>query len=62
MRTDRVYRKKLPEESILQYIREQSGKHFDPKIVDLFFESYDQLEHSGDEKDPDIEDDTSPLD
>jgi PAS domain S-box-containing protein len=36
MTQDRVYRKALSEEEALQYITENSGKHFDPKIVELF--------------------------
>jgi PAS domain S-box-containing protein/putative nucleotidyltransferase with HDIG domain len=36
MRTDRVYRPALSEEETLEYIKEQSGKHFDPKVVEAF--------------------------
>ncbi len=36
LRSDRPYRKAWPEDKVRQYIREQSGKHFDPQIVDLF--------------------------
>jgi HD-GYP domain-containing protein (c-di-GMP phosphodiesterase class II) len=35
--SDRPYRKAWSEEESLAYIREQSGKHFDPQVVDLFF-------------------------
>ncbi|HLO29787.1 MAG TPA: HD domain-containing phosphohydrolase [Anaerolineales bacterium] len=35
--SDRPYRKAWSEEEALTYIREQSGKHFDPQVVDLFF-------------------------
>lgn len=35
--SDRPYRAAWSEEQALDYIREQSGKHFDPKVVDLFF-------------------------
>jgi len=34
--SDRPYRKAWPEEKVLEYIREQSGKHFDPRVVDIF--------------------------
>jgi PAS domain S-box-containing protein/putative nucleotidyltransferase with HDIG domain len=34
--SDRPYRKAWPEEKALEYIQEQSGKHFDPKVVDYF--------------------------
>jgi PAS domain S-box-containing protein len=33
---DRVYRKKWPEDKVLAHIGEQSGKHFDPKVVQAF--------------------------
>jgi len=35
--SDRPYRRAWSEEDALDYIREQSGKHFDPQVVDLFF-------------------------
>lgn len=35
--SDRPYRKAWSEEEALTYIREQSGKHFDPQVVELFF-------------------------
>ena len=34
--SDRPYRKAWPHEKIIEHIREQSGKHFDPKAVELF--------------------------
>ena len=37
--SDRPYRPAWSEEEALKYIREQSGKHFDPSTVDLFFKS-----------------------
>ncbi len=36
--SDRPYRKAWEKEKVLDYIREQSGKHFDPKVVDAFLE------------------------
>lgn len=36
LRSDRPYRKAWPEEKVLDYIREQSGKHFDPNVVEMF--------------------------
>lgn len=38
MTSDRPYRKGLPEEDVLAYIQEQSGKHFDPQVVRFFIE------------------------
>jgi putative two-component system response regulator len=35
--SDRPYRRAWTNENALAYIKEQSGKHFDPEIVDLFF-------------------------
>lgn len=34
--SDRPYRKKWSRQQALDYIREQSGKHFDPKVVEIF--------------------------
>ena len=34
--SDRPYRKAWTSKKALEYIREQSGKHFDPKMVDVF--------------------------
>ena len=34
--TDRPYRKSWPRKKALKYIREQSGKYFDPKLVEMF--------------------------
>jgi putative two-component system response regulator len=35
--SDRPYRRAWTNENALAYIKEQSGKHFDPEIVNLFF-------------------------
>ena len=34
--SDRPYRKAWPHEEVVAYIKEQSGSHFDPKVVDIF--------------------------
>jgi putative two-component system response regulator len=34
--SNRCYRTAWPKEEVLKYIREQSGKHFEPKVVDMF--------------------------
>ncbi len=34
--SDRPYRAAWPREKVLDYIREQSGKHFDPDVVNMF--------------------------
>ncbi|GIO13995.1 hypothetical protein J19TS2_35500 [Cohnella xylanilytica] len=41
--SDRVYKKAWPLEDILDYFRRESGRHFDPKLVDLFFEHLDDI-------------------
>ncbi|MEW6001653.1 MAG: HD domain-containing phosphohydrolase, partial [Nitrospirota bacterium] len=38
LRSDRPYRSAWPEEKVREYISEQSGKHFDPKVLELFLE------------------------
>jgi putative two-component system response regulator len=35
--SDRPYRAAWTQEQARVYIREQTGKHFDPQVVDLFF-------------------------
>jgi len=37
---DRPYRKAWSKPDALKYIREQSGKHFDPQIVDIFLKEF----------------------
>ncbi len=37
LRSERPYRKSWSDEKILTHLREQSGKHFDPQVVDAFF-------------------------
>ena len=44
--TDRPYRKGWPRHKALSYIREQSGKYFDPKLVELFLEEMKESELS----------------
>jgi putative two-component system response regulator len=41
--SDRPYRKAFPLEDTIRIMREERGKHFDPRLVDLFFENVDQL-------------------
>jgi HD-GYP domain-containing protein (c-di-GMP phosphodiesterase class II) len=38
MSSDRPYRKAIPETETLQFVRQQSGKMFDPHVVEAFFE------------------------
>jgi HD-GYP domain-containing protein (c-di-GMP phosphodiesterase class II) len=39
----RAYKDAWEEDSVLFYIREQSGKQFDPELVSIFFEIYDVI-------------------
>lgn len=41
--SDRVYKKAWELERILELFREERGKHFDPQLVDLFFDNLDQF-------------------
>ena len=38
MRSDRPYRKAISEKKIFKYIREESSKLFDPRVVEAFFD------------------------
>ncbi len=40
---DRVYKKAWPMEKILQLFKEERGKHFDPRLIDIFFENLDDF-------------------
>ncbi|HOE14861.1 MAG TPA: PAS domain S-box protein [Candidatus Saccharicenans sp.] len=42
--SDRPYRSAWPEEKALNYIREQAGHHFDPRVVEKFLELLLELE------------------
>ncbi|MBD3823572.1 MAG: HD domain-containing protein [Epsilonproteobacteria bacterium] len=41
--SDRCYKKAWDDEKIFALFKEERGKHFDPKLVDLFFENLDQF-------------------
>jgi PAS domain S-box-containing protein len=40
---DRIYKKAWILEDILELFRKEKGKHFDPKLIDLFFENLDKF-------------------
>ncbi|OOC46700.1 HD domain-containing phosphohydrolase [Thermosipho sp. 1223] len=40
---DRIYRKAWPKEKVLKYIKENSGKKFNPKLVKIFFDLSDKI-------------------
>jgi response regulator RpfG family c-di-GMP phosphodiesterase len=41
--SNRVYKKAWDDDSIFKLFRDQKGKHFDPKFVDLFFDNVDKF-------------------
>lgn len=41
--SDRPYRKAWTREQVLEHIREQSGKHFDPRVVDVFLKEVSNI-------------------
>lgn len=41
--SDRVYKKAWDLERILNLFKEERGEHFDPKVVDVFFEKLDEI-------------------
>ena len=41
--SDRVYKKAWNDENIFKLFKEERGEHFDPKLVDLFFENIDEI-------------------
>lgn len=41
--SERVYKEAWPEEKVLEYIRDNSGSHFDPNLVEVFFELFDEI-------------------
>ena len=42
LRSDRPYREGWPAERVRKYIQEQSGKHFDPEVVEVFMKLLDE--------------------
>lgn len=41
--SDRIYRKAWKTDRVLTYIKEERGRHFDPKLVDIFFDNLDEF-------------------
>jgi response regulator RpfG family c-di-GMP phosphodiesterase len=39
----RVYKERWDMDAILEFVKQERGKHFDPTIVDLFFENIDEI-------------------
>jgi putative two-component system response regulator len=43
--SERVYKKAFTDEEAYRIIREESGKHFEPKIVEIFLENTDMIQN-----------------
>lgn len=41
--SDRCYKKAWDDEKIFDFLKNQSGKHFDPKLIEIFFENIDKF-------------------
>ena len=41
--SDRVYKKAWDDEKIFNLFKEERGKHFNPKLIDIFFEHLDEF-------------------
>lgn len=49
LRSDRPYRPSWPQEKVLDYIRSESGTHFDPQAVALFLQLISREAHDSDQ-------------
>ncbi|MBU0681940.1 MAG: DUF3369 domain-containing protein [Proteobacteria bacterium] len=45
LNNDRVYRKAFESREVLAYIKEQRGIHFDPALVDVFFDNLEDIQN-----------------
>ncbi len=43
MLNDRPYRKGMTKDDVLKELREQSSKQFDPNIIDIVTENFDEI-------------------
>ena len=41
--SDRIYKKAWSDDKIFKFFKEERGKHFDPNLVDIFFEYLDEF-------------------
>ncbi len=37
--SDRVYKKAWSDDEIFKFLKDQSGKHFDPELIEIFFDN-----------------------
>ncbi len=47
LRSDRPYRKAWADDRVMDYIKEESGKHFDPAVVTAFLDLLSSVEQNG---------------
>jgi putative nucleotidyltransferase with HDIG domain len=47
--SDRPYRKAWPKEKVIRYLKDESGTHFDPAVVEAFYKLLVRLDLIGDE-------------
>lgn len=45
LNNDRVYRKAFEHDEVLAYIGEQRGRHFDPALVEVFFDNLEEIQN-----------------
>ncbi len=45
LRSNRVYRAGLPEEQVIEIMKEDRGKKFDPDLLDIFFENIEEIKY-----------------
>jgi len=41
--SDRVYKKAWDDKRVFKLLKEERGKHFDPKLIDIFFENLEEI-------------------
>lgn len=41
--SNRVYKRKWDDKDIFQFLKGERGEHFDPKLIDIFFENLDEI-------------------
>lgn len=42
--SDRIYKKAWNDDRIFELLRDQSGKHFDPELIEIFFENFSEID------------------
>jgi HD-GYP domain-containing protein (c-di-GMP phosphodiesterase class II) len=50
--SDRPYRRAWERTNVIEYVREQSGKHFDPDVVDVFLQMLNEIGYTKDQEIP----------